>query len=54
MGDSQDLPDFSVRFVQTAKKIVRKMQSNAQLIVDHTRRTVDELSGRGSRDPPKR
>lgn len=54
LGDgSQDLPAFSTRFVQTAKKIVRKMQSNAQLIVDTTKRTVEELSGR-SRDPPNR
>ena len=44
---------FSARFVVTAKKIVRKMQSNAVLIVEHTKRTVDEISGR-SRDPPNR
>ena len=48
-----DLTAFSARFVVTAKKIVRKMQSNAVLIVEHTKRTVDEISGR-SRDPPNR
>lgn len=53
-GDSLDVPAFSMKFLQTAKKIVRKMQSNAQLIVDQTKRTVDELSGRGGRDPPNR
>ena len=47
IGSGVDWGAFPGKFVATAGKVVAKMQSNAQLLADNMRRTVEELSGRG-------
>ena len=42
-----DWAAFPGKFQQTAGKVLAKMHSNALLIADNLRRTVEELSGRG-------
>ena len=42
-----DWSAFPGRFQQTAGKVLAKMHSNALLMAQNLRRTVEELSGRG-------
>lgn len=41
-----DWGTFPDKFQQSAKKILVKMQSNAYLVADNMKRTVEELLGR--------
>ena len=47
LGGGVDWGAFPGRFAATAGKVVAKMRSNAVLLADNMRRTVEELSGRG-------
>ena len=46
MSGLVDWTTFPDKFQQSAKKILVKMQSNAYLIGDNMKRTVEELLGR--------
>lgn len=45
-GDSVDWTTFPAKFAQSAQKILAKMHSNALMIADNMKRTVEELSKR--------
>ncbi len=46
LGGGVDWSTFPGKFHQSAKKIVAKMHSNAYLIADNMKRTVEEVLGR--------
>ena len=47
IGEAVDWAAFPGRFQATAGKVLAKMHSNALLMGQNLRRTVEELSGRG-------
>jgi hypothetical protein len=46
MGDSVDWTAFPTKFMHTAEKILAKMHSNALLMLDQAKRSVEDLSRR--------
>ena len=47
IGEAVDWAAFPGRFQATAGKVLAKMHSNALLMGQNLRRTVEELAGRG-------